>query len=467
MTAPNSPTEVGSLSSPGTKPPGRATASAVRPFPPMAGSWLANQGRLPLAFMLLGLGWLGVATAMLALSPGVLALSHAAPAVVALTHAWVLGVFVSVATGAIYQIAPVALGTTLWHERLGWWHLALQSVSIPGMVVAFTRWDMALLAPFALAFAAGIGLFAVNTWKTVRKSGRRDAVAWSLQLAALWLLTTVMVGILAAANRLWYFLPLDPILLLRAHAHLGLGGFFLTLLQGVTFRLVPMFTLGDVPDWRPVRLGLRMSQLGLITLAPALLLHWNLLACFCAVFVFAGMLASAHALRRTLATRKKRFLDPGLHAFLAGCGALLLAPILGLLLLWPASSWDSNAGGHGAMPYAVALLVGGLLPVIAGMLCKVIPFLTWMIAYGPRVGRTPTPAAGALAFPSLERLALGLQWVAVVPLFTGAWTQEPWLLHLGSCLLAVGVALFVSHAGLVLRHLWAPRSSLRLPHPTP
>lgn len=417
--------------------------------------------------MVLGLAWLGVATAMLALSPGVLALPHAAPAVVALTHAWVLGVFVSVATGAIYQIAPVALGTTLWRDRLGWWHFFLQSVSVPGMVVAFTRWDMALLVPFALAFAVGIGLFAVNTWKTVRNSGRRDAVAWSLQLAALWLLITVWVGIVAAANRLWYFLPLDPILLLRTHAHLGLGGFFLTLLQGVTFRLVPMFTLGDVPDWRPVRQGLWMSQVGLVTLAPALLLHWNLLACFSAVLVLAGLIASGHAFRRTLSTRKKRLLDPGLRTFLAGCSALLLAPILGLLLLWPASSWGSSAGGYGAMPYAVALLAGGLLPVIAGMLCKVIPFLTWMIAYGPRVGRMPTPAAGALAFPSLETSALGLQGVAVVPLFMGAWTQEPWLLHLGSWLLAAGVALFVGHAGLVLRHLWAPRSPTRLPHPKP
>ena len=31
----------------------------------------------------------------------------------ALTHAWVLGFFVTVACGAVYQLAPVALGTTL------------------------------------------------------------------------------------------------------------------------------------------------------------------------------------------------------------------------------------------------------------------------------------------------------------------------------------------------------------------
>ena len=34
-----------------------------------------------------------------------------APPVIALTHAWVLGFLVTVAAGALYQLAPVALGT--------------------------------------------------------------------------------------------------------------------------------------------------------------------------------------------------------------------------------------------------------------------------------------------------------------------------------------------------------------------
>src|SRR5688500_8237876 len=106
MIATSSPTGVGSLSSPARSVPG-----------PLAGSWLAAQGRLPLAFMGLGLAWMGAATAMLVMAPDVLALSHAAPAVVALAHAWVLGVFVSIATGAVRQIAPGAFGALLWCER--------------------------------------------------------------------------------------------------------------------------------------------------------------------------------------------------------------------------------------------------------------------------------------------------------------------------------------------------------------
>ena len=58
---------------------------------------------------------------------------------------------------------------------------------------------------------------------------------------------------------------------------------------------------------------------------------------------------------------------------------------------------SSGVGGFRAMFYAVLIVFGGLLPCLAGMMCKIVPFLTWMRAYGPRVGRGPTPAASTLA----------------------------------------------------------------------
>ena len=105
------------------------------------------------------------------------------------------------------------------------------------------------------------------------------------------------------------------------------------------------------------------------------------------------------------------------------------------------------------MVYAVLGLAGGLLPCIAGMMCKVVPFLTWMRAYGPRVGRAPTPPASGLTRPRLERWGFALQGAAVAPLLVGTWLlNEAWL-RAGTWLLAVGVALFVADLLGVLWHL--------------
>ncbi len=403
----------------------------------------------------LALAWLVGATALLVVQPGMLSLPHTHPHVVALTHAWVLGFFVTVACGAVYQLAPVALGTTLANERHGWWHFGLHAAGVPGMVYSFWIWDVKLLGHFAFAVALGILLFSVNTWRTVRSSGRGGTVAWSLSLAAGWLLLTVLVGLLLAANRYWYFIPIDPVALLRAHAHLGLVGFFVTLLQGVGFQLVPMFTLGEVRDWRLANIGLGLSQFGLLALAPSLAWHLAPLALLSALAITAGMICSGVGLSRALATRKKRTLDPGTRSFLRGAAGVCVSGLAGLVLVAPGTPWGSAPGGFSAMVYAVLVVGGGLLPCIAGMMCKIVPFLTWMRAYGPRVGRGPTPSAGALTHPRIERWGLGLQFAAVAPLLVGTWwLSESWL-RVGAWLLTAGVALFVADMLGVMKHLWA------------
>jgi hypothetical protein len=252
----------------------------------------------------------------------------------------------------------------------------------------------------------------------------------------------------------------DPVALLRAHAHLGLVGFFVTLLQGVTFRLVPMFTLGDVPSWRPVHAGLWLSQTGLLGLAPALAWHARGWAAVSGGAVLAGVTASAFALRQTLATRKKRQLDTGVHAFVRGMAALVGAGVAGILVLWPAVSAGSVPGGFGAMVYAVLVFAGGLLPAITGMMCKIVPFLTWMRAYGPKVGRGPTPAAGALVSPRLETWAFALQGVAGGLLLAGVWRLDARWLRAGAWVLAVSTILFLADMLRVLKHLCQPPAAV-------
>lgn len=426
------------------------------PRPPLGGSWLASQGRLPLAFMALGLGWFLASAVASFVAAEQLSYPHLVPAVVAITHMWVLGFFVTVAVGAIYQLAPVALSTTLVSERSGWWHLGLHGTAMPFMIYGFWRWRLDVLAAAAAVIAAGILLFAVNTWRTVWKSGKRDAVAWSIALGTGWLLLTVLAGLLLVGNRAWGWWAVDPLSLLRAHAHMGLVGFFVTLLQGVTFRLVPMFTLGDVPDWRPVRWGLWLTQVGLLVLAPALAWRANLLAAGSGLLLLAGLGASGWALRQTFATRKKRLLDTGVRGLVRGSIVLVLIAVAGIWLIWPTTPGSSAPGGLSGLFYGMAIILGAMLPAIAGMMGKIVPFLTWMRAYGPVVGRRPTPPATALSHAPTEAWALRLQGAAVLPLLAGSWFSSVPLLRVGTGVLLLGTLLFTMNVLIVFRHLWQP-----------
>ncbi len=424
-----------------SRPPAAAPRTSVNK------SWLAAQGRLPLAFMGLALLWLTAATGLLVARPDLPLLPHAGPPVIALAHAWMLGFFVTVACGAVYQLVPVALSTTLWSERLGWIHFALHALGVPGMVYFFWSYRLVALSPFASAAALGVLFFAVNTLVTVVQSSRRDLVTVSIVLATVWLTCTVLAGLFLAANRLWALVSFDPIALLRAHAHLGLAGFFITLLQGVGFQLVPMFTMGEVKSWRLAKIGLWLSQIGLLALIPALVLQNRTTALLGAVLIGCGWIFSGVGLLRALSTRKKRRLDPGVAAFLCGWAGMCVAMLTGVAVIL----FDINP-----VVYALLGIVGGLLPCVAGMMCKVVPFLTWMRAYGPKVGRGYAPPAHSLTQPRLERWGLALQQGAVLFLAAGILRTNDFLIQVGTWILALGVALFLYDMLCVLKHLWIP-----------
>lgn len=413
---------------------------------------------MPLAFMGLALLWMVAGTALLFTHPQMLLQPHAGPPVIALAHAWMLGFFVTVACGAVYQLVPVALSTTLWNERLGWMHLVLHAVGVSGMVYLFWHYELGLLSFFGGAVVLGVVFFALNTFITVLRSTRRDVVATSIVLATGWLLGAVLAGLFLVLNRLWGFVPLDPMALLRAHAHLGLVGFFITLLQGVGFQLVPMFTMGEVKHWWMAKAGLWLSQGGLVALVPALIWQYTFLAFLGAAAIGGGLVITGLGLKRTLATRKKRRLDPGLVAFLCGWGGLCVAAFVGAAIIF---------SGANPMLYALLGILGGLLPCVAGMMCKVVPFLTWMRAYGPYVGRRYTPPAHSLTHPRVERWGLALQQASVVPLLWGIWRMEGLWLMVGSWVLTAGVALFIYDMLGVLKHLWRPAMAPPAPSQPP
>jgi hypothetical protein len=435
--------------------PERAALAATAPLS-VPGA-VAADGRAPLAFITFGLAWLAIAAGWLAARADLLGYHHAIPGTVALVHAWVLGCLLPVAFGAVYQLLPVVLGIELADLRLAWVHFVLHVIGASCLVLAMTAWRMDLVALAAAPVIAGVLLFAVNVWRTVgRTRWSRDPVALAFALAAGWLAATVCAGTLLAVNKVWYFLPLSPLALLQAHAHLGVIGFFVTLLQGATFRLVPMFTLSAVKNWRRVWAGLLATQAGLIALIPALVWEKDLPLGLSAIAICAGVALSGWELASTLAARNKRGLVAGLRGFVAGAALFVGAAAGGLILALP-GNWTGVRSPKWAMLYGLVALLGGLAPMVLGMLCKIVPFLVWLRVYAPLIGRRRTPPATGLATPSLERAWLLLHGIGLGGLAAGVLAGNDLLLRLGAWVFLVGIGSLLINFGIVLSHLWHAR----------
>ncbi|ACB74189.1 hypothetical protein Oter_0901 [Opitutus terrae PB90-1] len=391
----------------------------------------------------MGAGWLLAA-------PGTLALPHLHPHVIALTHVWLLGALATICFGAVYQLLPVLANTAFTGRLAAWVHLGVHLVGTTIMVVAFRTGELGIVAAGGTLVATGVGLFALNVARTLRAANRLDPILIAFGCSAAWLVVTVIAGVLLAANLRFGWWPMNVLGLLRAHAHLGVVGFFVTLLQGAMFRLVPMFTLATVDTTHRIGWALALSQTGLLVLATSL--AWAAAAgTFAgATLLLVSFALSGRELQRIYATRRKRVIEPGLRGFFAGLSLLMVAGLAGAALACGVGDLQAALG------YGVLAILGGLLASVQGMLCKIVPFLVWMRVYGPRVGRQVTPQAGTLGRANLERLWVWLHVSGALLLAVGAGVAHVGVLALGATLFAAGqIALLVS-LGTTARHVWRP-----------
>jgi hypothetical protein len=409
---------------------------------------------LPLRFIVLGIISLVAGLGLLAARPDLLAEYHYNQHIIALTHLVVLGWLASVVMGATYQLAPVALETKLHSPRLARWHFALHLVGVPGMVWMFWVWDMKQVGHFGSAVALGMFILVYNVARTLHRSPHRNAVWLGLASALAWLTLTALAGLYVAAAKCWHFTPFSHLSQMHAHAHAGGLGFFVTLLVGVSYKLVPMFALGEIQSERRARTALWLLNAGSMAVFVAVLIdaRWKFPA---ALLVAAGLALHAVEIAAILRARKRRKLDSGLRAFLAGC--LLLAPsaMLGLALSWPGLTLTQFTGQL-ENAYGLLALLGALSLAILGMLHKIVPFLVWYRAYGQHLGKSAVPTLAEMFSRKLQLASFAL-YVAGLALATGGTVAaNVGFIRGGGLLMLCGAWVFTANMVLVFRHVARP-----------
>src|SRR5262249_45014671 len=155
------------------------------------------------------------------------------------------------------------------------------------------------LAWFSLAVLAG---FLIATGKCTYES----ATTWSPANPLGALLRTLR----SAAGIMTRF---DAISAMHAHAHLGAVGCFTMMLVGVSYRLIPMFTLSEVQSRRRARWSVVLLNAGLAASFAAILLRsrWKPAA---ALLVVAALVVFGWELAAILRSRQRRTLDWGIKS---------------------------------------------------------------------------------------------------------------------------------------------------------
>ncbi len=382
---------------------------------------------LPLMFTLTGLLALCAGIAWLVVQPSILGTYHYNQNVIAATHLFVLGWICSVVMGAMYQLVPVALETRLYSEKLARWQFVFHIVGFIGMVWMFRVWNMEQVGHFGSVLAVGVGLFVYNIARTLWRVPKWNVTATSVSAALAWISLTIILGLsIAAAKSVneyespssptgaigvllhglkWvsgFLTPFGAISTMHAHAHLGGVGFFTMLIVGVSYKLIPMFTLSEVQSRRRALASVALLNLGLAGSFVTILRHSPLKPAF-ALMVGAALAIYGWELTAILRARKRRALDWGIKYFLTAIVLLLPLSVLAVVLSWPGLPQNTFTGQLENL-YGFLGLIGVVTFAIMGMLYKIIPFLVWFGRYSRQIGRAKVPALADLYSARLQSL---------------------------------------------------------------
>jgi hypothetical protein len=411
---------------------------------------------LPLRFVITGLLSLFIGVAWLASRPILLAGYHYSPEVVALTHLLVLGCITSIVMGAMYQLVPVALETRLANERLARWQFVFHVAGFTGMVVMFLRWDMKQVGHFGSILALGVGLFVYNLVRTLRSVPRWNVIATAIASSLAWLTLTVLAGLFLASAKCWpQISPFNPLAQMHAHAHLGIVGVFLLLILGVSFKLIPMFTLSDVQSPRRAGCSISLINAGLAGLVATIALGspWKLLFAF---MIVAGLVVYAVEMLAIFRARKRRSLDWGLKYFLTALALLAPLSLLALVLCWPTLPVTEFTMQLESV-YGFVALFGVVVFGIVGMLFKIVPFLVWYARYSKEIGRHKVPSLAELYSEPLQAISYWLYVVGLVATSVAIALANQNAARWGFALIVAALAVFAVNMGLILSHLRRPR----------
>lgn len=332
----------------------------------------------------------GVAAGLLAVVEGPQVFSSRWSAgTLAITHLLTIGFMMMAMLGALIQILPVVAGANLAHPlrvaRVVHGALTLGTLLLVGGLLS---WLPAMLFISGLFLALTVGFFLFVTLKVLLGLPSTSPTIRGIKLALFGLLGVTGLGLLLLVSLLaGWSIPLAG--MVDLHAAWGLGGWAGILLASIAYVVVPMFQL--TPGY-PARSSwwfpwVLLGVLAVWTLAVILGLPGVVrLAQFSA-----GLAGGGFVIQTLLLQRKRRRARPDAtyRYWQMGLVAALLALVMTVLAAWfPAlaeiPSWS--------LVFGILLIAGGFLPLIIGMLYKIVPFLAWLHLQNAGQAKVPAPS---------------------------------------------------------------------------
>lgn len=297
------------------------------------------------------------------------------PRVIAITHTMSLGWGTMIILGASHQLLPALIEAKLFSKALAWLSFILAATGIPLLVFAFYFFDMGWMATRGgeLVIAAVV-VYLINMGISMAKAQSESVHAVFVFSAGLWLLITAIVGLLLVYN---FSMPLfadDSLHYLSLHAHIGIVGWFLLLVIGVSSRLIPMFLVSRYSNTRLLWQVYILVNAGLIAFIflflYALPVYYYLLP---VAIVAAALLLFGYYCRAAYRQRLRKQVDRQLK--IAMLSVMMMALPVVVMIIMIIGLWLAGEHPRLVLTYGFTIFFGWITVIILGVTFKTLPLV--------------------------------------------------------------------------------------------
>ena len=359
------------------------------------------------------------------------------PHLLTIVHIAALGWGTMIIFGAAHQLLPVICEQDLYSEKMAaasWYTLTLGII-----LLTWKFWNLDtgwVMITGGSLIVLSVLFFVINVLKTTAIFRKFTTQKLFIISSALWLLFTVSVGLLLAIN-LGLTSPIfrvSHLEILKLHAHMGIAGWFLQLIAGVSTKLVPMFLLGKSDKEHLLKKAFIFQNLGLILF----LLDGYFFAVTGRVLIYAAIVLAGiifwllylyDVFRNRLRKRIELLMKHTFLSFLSLILAVLLIPVV-----------YYSEGYRWTMVYGTLIFLGWITNIILGKTFKTLPFIIWNTHYKHLTGKAKIPLPKDLFSEKLTIWQFRLFIAAFLVFALGLALQQLTVIRIGLVLwLAVAV----------------------------
>lgn len=392
-------------------------------------------------------------TVLLSLSSQAFIGHYFQPKILAITHLTTLGWVTLIIFGALYQLIPVIAGKELYSVKFS---LITFICFVTGtLLLAFSFWYFIvgfLLQLAAILLFVGASLFVINIFLTIQKSMNDNIETDFILSAVYWLWLTVFIGMLLAFNLTHAFLPKDHLHYLKIHAHVGILGWLLLLIIGVSSKLIPMFLLSGKLDTKKMSFAYYFLHAGLVGfLVDSFFFNGISRVLIYLLLVIIGIAFYIAYLVQAYKKRVRKKLDIGLkHSFISFI--FIAIPLTLIVLLNSNIIQDPKLSLQISIAFGFSVFFGFITLLILGQTFKTLPFIAWHKKYEKFSGKIKTPLPKDLYSEKLAYWQLIVFTIGYMTTITGILLSKVFIIQAGSCILVCAAIIYNINVFKVVLH---------------